>query len=158
MAIANLAMAERGVEFAKAQDSPFIIQQVGLNHVFGTALYDCSYEDCLTSAYRNSSAAPLPVFTTDIKSDFGLNILPEAAYNALPNSIVIEGTSTAGFTHREKDQETVEIARLNEHSGAAIETYDVAEQKEHYKNSARNDADAVIARYKKAQANTAPRF
>lgn len=148
MAIANLAMAELGVEYAKANEAKFILQQAGLNHVFGTVESDCSFEHSLTRTYLEAGAAVLPVFSTIKTGDYGLNIFPESAYGALGQSVVIDGLAEETFSWADKAAEKDFIKdKLDGNSGNDLEFYDVEARKDEYKKLASDDADKLIRRY-----------
>lgn len=151
MAIRNTAMAHSGVERAGTQQKNIIVQQAGYAHLFGWAQEGCGYETSLCTAYRKAGASVLPVFITTQQAT--LNILPEAAYQELGRTVVIDGLArdafySGGDSQAERDFIT---EKLHKNSGGELKFYDVEARKEDYQALARAEADGLLRRYETAR-------
>src|SRR5690606_11048752 len=136
-----------GVSFAKKRGMKMIIQSEGYADLFGLKQEGCSYETSLCAAYKATGAAVLPVFITAKKYNAGFNILPEAAYQALPGSVIIDGLAEDEFGSGETEVETAFIRKLHEHSGIPPTRHDMTARKEKYRKLARTDADQILSEF-----------
>lgn len=161
MAIRNIAMAFMALSHAEANHSPLVIQKTGLAHVFGDVSFNNKgekihcfpYQESLYATYKRTGAEVLAVFPTVKKHRYGINHLPENAYNELSRSIVIDGISDKGFRfhkllsyfrHREKSF----IKKLQKESGGELEFFDVANNKGYYRNRRKGHAANILEAYR----------
>ena len=144
MAVRNNVKVDNALAHAKKVGTNLILQNCGINHIFGNHSKKLQYEDSLSALYKQAGARVITVLPVTELDNYGINMFPEAASEDISQSIIIADMDEKYFVYKDAPNlESEHLRKIKRHSGSETDFIDVATKKEEYRSDAIKHIDEM---------------